>query len=73
MRVGVIPTPLTPALSREERERGHVRALIVFYRSIYLADDLAPIDALAAALEARGFAVTCAYVTSLKDAAVRAP
>ena len=50
-----------------------MRALIVFYRSIYLADDLAPIDALANALEARGFAVTCAYVTSLKDAAVRAP
>ena len=49
------------------------RALIVFYRSIYLADDLAPIDALADALEARGFAVTCAYVTSLKDAAARAP
>src|SRR5271168_157906 len=52
---------------------GDVRALIVFYRSIYLADDLAPIDALANALEARGFAVSCAYVTSLKDAAVRAP
>ena len=52
---------------------GAVRALIVFYRSIYLADDLAPIDALANALEARGFAITCSYVTSLKDAAVRAP
>jgi cobaltochelatase CobN len=49
------------------------RALIVFYRSIYLADDLAPIDALATALEARGFAVICTYVTSLKDAAVRGP
>ena len=48
-------------------------ALVVFYRSIYLADDLAPIDALASALEGRGFAITCAYVTSLKDAAVRAP
>ena len=48
-------------------------ALIVFYRSIYLADDLAPIDVLASALEARGFTVTCAYVTSLKDAAVRGP
>src|SRR5271168_1675655 len=49
------------------------RALIVFYRSIYLADDLAPIDALATALKARGFAITCSYVTSLRDAAVRAP
>ena len=65
-----IPAPLTPTLSREERERGR-RALIVFYRSIYLADDLAPIDALANAREARGFAMTCVYVTSLKDAAAR--
>ena len=71
----VATVPL-PALLREGAGEGlsrPARALIVFYRSIYLADDLAPIDALAAALEARGFAVTCAYVTSLKDAAVRAP
>jgi cobaltochelatase CobN len=58
-------------LPRTAGESAH--ALIVFYRSIYLADDLAPIDALATALAARGFGVTCAYVTSLKDAAVRAP
>jgi cobaltochelatase CobN len=72
---GVAAVPL-PA-SRGERSGVGLsrppRALIVFYRSIYLADDLAPIDALATALEARGFAITCAYVTSLKDAAVRGP
>ncbi len=49
------------------------RALVVFYRSIYLADDLAPIDALVSALRRRGFATTAAYVTSLKDEAARAP
>ena len=49
------------------------RALIVFYRSIYLADDLAPIDALAKALTSRGFVVKCAYVTSLKDPSAREP
>ena len=66
--------PHAPHPSPLPRRAGEgARALIVFYRSIYLADDLAPIDALANALEARGFAVTCAYVTSLKDAAVRAP
>ena len=49
------------------------RALIVFYRSIYLANDLAPIEALANALAARGFATTAVYVTSLKDEAALAP
>ena len=52
---------------------GAPRALIVFYRSIYLANDLAPIDALSAALAARGFAVEAVAVTSLKDPAALAP
>ena len=43
------------------------RALVVFYRSIYLADDLEPIEALARALHEKGFAVTSIFVTSLKD------
>ena len=43
------------------------RALIVFYRSIYLADDLEPIETLARALRDKGFAVTSVFVTSLKD------
>ena len=45
------------------------RALIVFYRSIYLANDLEPIEALARALRNKGLAVTSVFVTSLKDEA----
>ena len=41
---------------------------IVFYRSMLLARDLAPIDALAAALDARGLAAAPIAVPSLKDA-----
>jgi cobaltochelatase CobN len=43
------------------------RALVVFYRSVLMAADTAPIVALGEALAARGFAVACAAVTSLKD------
>ena len=52
---------------------GAPRALIVFYRSIYLTNDLAPIAALARSLNAKGFATTGVYVTSLKDGAALAP
>ena len=45
------------------------RALIVFYRSIYLANDLGPIEALARALIGKGLAVTSVFVSSLKDEA----
>ena len=48
-------------------------ALIVFYRSIYLANDLEPIEALARALRDKGFAVTSVFVTSLKDEAALSP
>ncbi|MCX7899886.1 MAG: cobaltochelatase subunit CobN, partial [Methylocystis sp.] len=43
------------------------RATIIFYRSLYLADDTAPIVALADALHERGFAVDALYVASLKE------
>ena len=43
------------------------RAVVVFYRSLHLADDVAPVVALADALSDRGFAVEVAYVASLKD------
>ena len=56
-----------------EAGQGAARALIVFYRSIYLANDLAPIEALARALRDKGFAVTSVFVTSLKDEAALAP
>jgi cobaltochelatase CobN len=49
------------------------RALVVFYRSAWLAGDTAPYETLGDALAARGFAVEALYVTSLKDPAVVAP
>ena len=49
------------------------RALVVLYRSIFLASDVAPIDALTRALAARGMNVASVYVTSLKDTEVQAP
>src|ERR1700685_528477 len=52
-----------------EAEPGARHALIVFYRSIYLANDLAPIEALAQALRDKGLATTSVFVTSLKDEA----
>ncbi|MBV9566669.1 MAG: cobaltochelatase subunit CobN, partial [Hyphomicrobiales bacterium] len=48
-------------------------AVVLLYRSADLAADTAPITALADALAARGFRVSCAYVTSLKDEAATAP
>ena len=49
------------------------KALIIFYRSLYLADDLAPINALAKALHVRDFVVSAVLVTSLKDPAAAEP
>ncbi len=43
------------------------RALLVFYRSAYLSDDIAPLVALADALQAQGFGVEAAHVASLKE------
>ena len=45
---------------------GRPLAVIVFYRAYLLAADLAPIDALAAALAQRGLDVRALYVDSLK-------
>ena len=50
------------------RAGGELRATIVFYRAMFLADDVAPIVALADALAERGFAVEAIYVASLKEA-----
>jgi cobaltochelatase CobN len=52
-----------------EAEQSAPHALIVFYRSVYLANDVAPIEALARALRDKGFATTSVFVTSLKDEA----
>jgi cobaltochelatase CobN len=40
---------------------------VLFYRSMLLAADVAPVDALCAALAARGIAATPIFVASLKD------
>ncbi|MCO5065472.1 MAG: cobaltochelatase subunit CobN [Rhizobiaceae bacterium] len=45
---------------------------IIFYRSMLLAADAAPIDALAEALERKGFATQPIFVNSLKDPAALA-
>ncbi|PWB91688.1 cobaltochelatase subunit CobN [Methylocystis sp. MitZ-2018] len=50
------------------RAGGDLRATIVFYRAMFLADDVAPIVALADALAERGFSVEAIYVASLKEA-----
>ena len=60
-------------LTRRDGAAHAPRALIVFYRSAWLAGDTEPYEALADALEARGFAVEALYVTSLKDPSVVAP
>src|ERR1700722_2198583 len=59
--------------TRFEGGPGTAGALLVFYRSIHLANDLAPIEALARALRDNGFAVTSVFVTSLKDEAALSP
>lgn len=48
------------------RRDGTPLAVLVFYRSHLLAADVAPIEALGAALDARGLAVRALYVGSLK-------
>ena len=48
-------------------QAGHPVIPIVFYRALLLADDTAPVDALCAALAARGLAPAALFVTSLKD------
>ena len=50
-------------------EAGWGRAALVFYRSHLQAGDIAPAEALAAALAARGMAVRAFFVASLKEPA----
>ena len=57
----------------EASRPGAARALIVFYRSAWLAGDTAPFEALADALHAECCAVEAVFVTSLKDPAAIAP
>jgi cobaltochelatase CobN len=48
-------------------QAGHPVVPVVFYRALLLAADTAPVDALCAALAARGLAPAPLFVTSLKD------
>jgi cobaltochelatase CobN len=70
------PRPVAPFGKYEPARRSAAawapRALLVFYRSIFMAGDTAPIDALADALHARGMSLESVYVASLKDESVRA-
>ncbi|MBV9756060.1 MAG: cobaltochelatase subunit CobN, partial [Alphaproteobacteria bacterium] len=50
------------------RRGGRPLAAIVFYRAYQQAGDLAPVEALAAALDARGLDARALYVPSLKEA-----
>ncbi|QGM45277.1 cobaltochelatase subunit CobN [Methylocystis heyeri] len=67
------PAPLPNAgyclAARRDAPAGAARALIALYRSVYLADDIAPIVSLADALASRGFGVEAVFVASLKDQA----
>ncbi|QJP17059.1 cobaltochelatase subunit CobN [Starkeya sp. ORNL1] len=53
----------------EARAKAGSAIPIIFYRSMWLADDTAPVDALCAALEARGLTPKPIFVASLKDPA----
>lgn len=63
--VGVVEDLAPSPLERAEGSRPAVP--ILFYRSMLLAADAAPIDALAGALEARGITAVPIFVPSLKD------
>lgn len=56
----------------EARADGRTVVPILFYRSMLLANDHAPVTALAAALEAEGIAALPVFVPSLRDAPVMA-
>ena len=52
-------------------EAGRAVVPVLFYRSVLLAGDTAPVDALCAALGARNITAMPVFVTSLRDAAAR--
>ncbi len=54
--------------ARRTAAPGAARALILFYRSAWMAGDTAPYEVLADALHAEGFDVEALFATSLKDA-----
>src|SRR5215470_1351449 len=71
---GYLPDEGAVSLERLVARRASNRPAvpIVFYRAMLLAGDTAPVDALVAALAARGLAAAPLFVTSLKDRDVTA-
>jgi cobaltochelatase CobN len=70
LKDGQEPPLIRPFGAPSPRERGEGNNPVVpilFYRSMLLAADAAPIDALAEALQARGIAAVPIFVSSLKD------
>lgn len=65
------PVPAAAPLPALEPDAERPRVLILFYRSLWLAGDTAPIDALCSALSARGLAPRPLFVSSLKDPAAQ--
>ncbi len=65
---GAEPLPVPAAgIHRSTPLDGRPRATVLFYRSHLLANDIAPFEALADALEARALAPELLYAASLKD------
>jgi cobaltochelatase CobN len=69
---GDLPAPARPMPSAgfwrgEPVSDGRPNATVIFYRALVAGSDTAGIDALCAALDARGLSAVCLYVTSLKD------
>ncbi len=67
------PMAVGPLTLLGDEDDPRPKALIVFYRANLMAADTAPIEALMAALDARGLAPLAVAVTSLKDRAIEAP
>jgi cobaltochelatase CobN len=69
---GDLPSPARPMPSAgfwrgEPKIDARPNAVVFFYRALVAGGDTAAIDALRAALDARGLNAVCLYVTSLKD------
>jgi cobaltochelatase CobN len=69
---GDLPAPARPMPSAgfwrgEPATSDRPNAVVIFYRALVAGGDTAAIDALRAALDARGLNTVCLYVTSLKD------
>ncbi len=65
------PKPV-PLCGVYRNTKGARKSLIVFYRSYWIAGDLAPVDALIEALAEEGVGAEALFVPSLKDPAAKA-